>query len=102
MRITFGAGRRTLIFPITFKRTFAGRCRIREQNRNFGIIPEREFILPQGIYFQNFRELSGKRICSDTERRARNPVEGSEISETIARRSVKDSLTIFSESSRTN
>lgn len=73
-----GAGRRTLIFPITFKRTFAGRCRIREQNRDFGIIPEREFILPQGIYYQNFRELSGKRICSDTERRARNPVEGSE------------------------
>ena len=42
------------------------------------IIPEREFILPQGIYYQNFRELSGKRICSDTERRARNPVVGSE------------------------
>lgn len=71
-----GAGRRVLIFPITFKRTFAGRCRIREQNRDFGIIPEREFILPQGIYYQNFRELSGKQICSDTERRARNPVEG--------------------------
>ena len=73
-----GAGRRTLIFPITFKRTFAGRCRIREQNRDFGIIPEREFILPQGTNFQNFRELSGKQICRDTERRARNPVEGSE------------------------
>ena len=97
-----GAGRRTLIFPITFKRTFAGRCCIREQNRDFGIIPEREFILPHGTNFQNFRELSGKQICSDTERRARNPVEDSEISETIARRSVKDSLTIFSESSRTN
>lgn len=73
-----GAGRRTLIFPITFKRTFAGRCRIREQNRDFGIIPEREFILPQGIYYPNLRELLGKQICSDTERRARNPVEGSE------------------------
>lgn len=73
-----GAGRRTLIFPITFRRTIAGQCRIREQNRDFGIIPEREFILPQGIYYQNFRELSGKRICSDTERRARNPVVGSE------------------------
>ena len=30
------------------------------------------------FYYQNFRELSGKRICSDTERRARNPVEDSE------------------------
>ena len=56
-----------------------GQCRIREQNRDFGIIPEREkdFSL-RGFYYQNFRELSGKRICSDTERRARNPVEGSE------------------------
>ena len=99
---TCGAGRRTLIFPITFKRTFAGRCCIREQNIDFGIIPEREFILPHGTNCQNFRELSGKQICSDTERRARNPVEDNEISETIARRSVKDSLTIFSESSRTN
>nr|DAE42180.1 MAG TPA: hypothetical protein [Caudoviricetes sp.] len=67
-----------------------------------GLTLEREFILPQGTNCQNSRELSGKRICSDTERRARNPVEGSEISETIARRSVKDSLAIFSESSRTN
>ena len=37
-----GAGRRTLIFPITFRRTIVGQCRIREQNRDFGIIPERE------------------------------------------------------------
>lgn len=39
---------------------------------------EREFILPQGIYYQNSIELSGKQICSDTDRQARNPVEGSE------------------------
>ena len=98
-----GAGCRTLIFPITFKRTFAGRCCKREQKQRFWYYSrEREFILPQGTNCQNFRELSGKQICSDTERRARNPVEGIEISETIARRSVKDSLTIFSESSRTN
>ena len=32
----------------------------------------------RGFCYQNFRELSGKRICSDTERRARNPVEDSE------------------------
>ena len=67
-----------------------------------GLTLEREEFLPQRTNFQNFRELSGKQICSDTERRARNPVEDNEISETIARRSVKDSLTIFSESSRTN
>lgn len=42
MRMPCGAGRRTLIFPITFRRTFVGQCRIREQNRDFGIIPERE------------------------------------------------------------
>ena len=97
-----GAGRRTLIFPITFRRTFVGQCHIREQNRDFGVIPEREFILPHGTNCQNSREISGKQICSDTERRAINPVDDNEISETIARRSVKDSLTIFSESSRTN
>ena len=38
---------------------------------------EKDFSL-RGFYYQNFRELSGKRICSDTERRARNPVEDSE------------------------
>ena len=43
-----------------------------------GLTLEREFILSQGTNVQNFRELSGKQICSDTERRARNPVDGSE------------------------
>lgn len=43
-----------------------------------GLNSEREFILPQGTNCQNSRELSGKQICSDTERRARNPVEDSE------------------------
>ena len=32
----------------------------------------------RGFYYQNFRELSGKQTCSDTGRRARNPVEDSE------------------------
>ena len=43
-----------------------------------GLTLEREEFLPLGTNCQNFRELSGKQICSDTERRARNPVEGSE------------------------
>ena len=43
-----------------------------------GLTLEREVFLPQRTNCQNFRELSGKQICSDTERRARNPVEGSE------------------------
>nr|DAH28679.1 MAG TPA: hypothetical protein [Caudoviricetes sp.] len=41
-------------------------------------LTQREFILPQGTNCQNFRELSGKQTCSDTGRRARNPVEDSE------------------------
>ena len=73
-----GAGRRTLIFPITFKRTFVGRCCIREQNRILVLFRRENLFSLRGFYYRNFRELSGKQICSDTERRARNPVEGSE------------------------
>ena len=52
-----GAGRRILIFPITFRRTFAGQCRIREQNIDFGIIPERERkISPSGDFITEISE----------------------------------------------
>ena len=43
-----------------------------------GLTLEREEFLPQRTNCQKFRELSGKQTCSDTGRRARNPVDDSE------------------------
>ena len=68
-----------LFFPVTFKRTFVGRLLHKGTKTEILVLFQREkdFSL-RGFYYQNFRELSGKRICSYTERRARNPVVGSE------------------------